>query len=225
MKKSLLEYTFLQWVGPWIERPPQFVRRSFMKGTFRIKGEPDSKTVYLTFDDGPIPECTPWLLDELDRLDVRATFFLVGDNVRKYPELYDDILARGHRVGNHTMHHLNGLKVWGMRYINDVREAAQYIDSDLLRPPHGWMRFSHRMYLATKYKLIMYDLVTRDYSKYVDADHVFENVKKYSRPGSIIVFHDSLKSMDKLKTALPQSVAWLREQGYDFGLIPSKGKK
>ena len=225
MKKSLLEDIFLQWVGPWIERPPLFVRRSFLKGTFRIKGEPGSKTVYLTFDDGPIPECTPWLLDELDRLGVKATFFLVGDNVRKYPELYADILARGHRVGNHTMHHLNGLKVWGMRYINDVKEAARYIDSDLLRPPHGWMRFSHRMYLATKYKLIMYDLVTRDYSKYVDADHVFENVKKYSRPGSIIVFHDSLKSMEKLKTALPRSVEWLRNQGYDLGLIPTKGKK
>lgn len=224
MKKGFLVNTFLRWFGPMIERPPKFVRRSFMKGTFRIKGEPGSKTVYLTFDDGPIPECTPWLLDELDRFGVKATFFMVGDNVRKYPELYAEILKRGHRVGNHTMHHLNGLTAGGLHYFKDIKEAAEYINSDLLRPPHGWMRFTPRMYLATKYQLIMYDLVTRDYSKYVDADHVFENVKRYARPGSIIVFHDSLKSVGKLKTALPRSIEWLRDQGYEFGVIPSKNK-
>ena len=225
MNNSFLERTFLRWVGPWIERPPKFMRRSFLKGTFRIKEESDKKRVYLTFDDGPIPQCTPWLLDLLDRYGVKATFFVVGDNVRKYPELYDEILGRGHQVGNHTMHHLNGLRVWGIRYLKDIQEAERYVKSDLLRPPHGWMRFSHRMYLSRKYRLIMYDLVTRDYSKYVDAEHVFQNVKQYVRPGSIIVFHDSLKSVDKLKTALPRSIEWLISQGYEFGLIPGKSKK
>lgn len=221
---GFLEQTFLKWIGPWIERPPMFMRRSFLKGTFRIREDTGRMRVYLTFDDGPIPECTPWLLDELDRHGVKATFFVVGDNVRKYPELYAELLRRGHKVGNHTMHHLNGLTVWTTRYLKDIQEAAGYVQSTLLRPPHGWMRFAHRLYLSRKYRLVMYDLVTRDYSKYVDAQHVFENVKRYARSGSIIVFHDSLKSVDKLKTALPQSIEWLKEQGYEFGLIPDKNR-
>lgn len=196
-----------------------------MKGVFRIKDANAGRMVYLTFDDGPIPESTPWLLDELDRQGVKATFFMVGDNVRKYPELYEEILKRGHQVGNHTMHHLDGSRHWARHYIKDVAEAAEYIDSDLLRPPHGWMRFAQKEILSRSYRIIMYDLVTRDYSKYVDAEGVFRNVRRYARPGSIIVFHDSLKSIDKLKTALPQSIAWLKEQGFEFGLIPGKRKK
>ena len=147
---------------------------------------------------------------------------MVGDNVRKYPELYAEVLQRGHKAGNHTMHHLDGSRKWTRRYIDDVKEAAGYIDSDLMRPPHGWMRFRQKEYLSHHYRIIMYDLVTRDYSKYVDAEHVFRNVRKYARPGSIIVFHDSLKSRDKLETALPRSIEWLLSEGFEFKLIPGK---
>lgn len=222
MKSSAIEEAFLKVVGPWIERPPCFFRRTFLKGVFRIRDGRRPATVYLTFDDGPIPESTPRVLDILDRYGVKATFFEVGDNVRKYPGLHEETLRRGHRAGNHTMHHLDGAKQWTRRYVRDVEEAARYIDSDLLRPPHGWMRFSQKAILSRRFRIIMYDLVTRDYSKYVDADGVFENVRKYARPGSIIVFHDSLKSRDKLETALPRSIEWLREQGYEFGLIPNR---
>ena len=219
MKISGIERMFLRVVGPWIESPPKFFRKTFLKGVFRIKERDGRKTVYITFDDGPIPECTPWLLDLLDRYGIKATFFMVGDNVRKYPELYADIMRRGHRAGNHTMHHLDGSRVWARRYIRDVREAAGDIDSDLLRPPHGWMRFGQKAVLSRHYKIIMYDLVTRDYSKYVDAERVFRNVRRYARPGSIIVFHDSLKSVDKLREALPRCIEWLKEQGYEFEVL------
>ena len=219
MKISGIERMFLRVVGPWIESPPKFFRKTFLKGVFRIKERDGRKTVYITFDDGPIPECTPWLLDLLDRYGIKATFFMVGDNVRKYPELYADIMRRGHRAGNHTMHHLDGSRVWARRYIRDVREAAGYIDSDLLRPPHGWMRFGQKAVLSRHYKIIMYDLVTRDYSKYVDAERVFRNVRRYARPGSIIVFHDSLKSVDKLREALPRCIEWFKEQGYEFEVL------
>lgn len=222
MKNNWLEKVFLNLVGPWIESPPRFFRRTFLTGEFRLKDPEGRKMVYLTFDDGPIPESTPWLLDTLDRLGVKATFFMVGDNVRKYPRLHDEVLARGHSVGNHTMHHLNAAKVMGPRYIHDVEEAAGYIDSGLLRPPHGWMQLWQRVFLCDKYRIIMYDLVTRDYSKYVSAERVFDNVRKYSRPGSVIVFHDSLKSIDKLRLVLPRCIEWLRSEGYEFGIIPSR---
>lgn len=222
MKPTAVEKLMLGIIGPWIESPPRIMRISFLRGVFRIKDPGNVKKVYITFDDGPIPESTPELLDILDRYGIKATFFMVGDNVRKYPDLYHDVISRGHKAGNHTMHHLDGSLVWTSRYVKDVEEASEYIDSDLLRPPHGWMRILQRELLSRKYRIVMYDVVTRDYSRYVDADKVFENVKKYSRPGSIIVFHDSLKSIEKLKTALPRSLEWLKNNGYEFELIPSR---
>lgn len=221
-KENELEKKFLKIVGHWIESPPNFFRRTFLKGIFRINDPDGKKVVYLTFDDGPIPESTPWILDTLDRYGIKATFFMVGDNVRKYPQLYRELINRGHKAGNHTMHHLNGAAEWATTYIRDVREATEYIDSDLLRPPHGWMRFAQKEYLSRYYRIIMYDLVTRDYSRYVSAEEVFYNVRKYTRPGSIIVFHDSLKSLEKLKYALPRSIEWLMQQGYEFRLIPGR---
>lgn len=222
MKTSRIEWWFLNIVGPLIESPPKFFRKTFLRGIFRIQNseDPERKEVYLTFDDGPIPESTPWLLDLLDSYDIKATFFLVGDNVRKYPELFEEIKRRGHRYGNHTMHHLDGSRVLSKRYIKDVLEASTYIKSNLFRPPHGWMRLGDKEVLYRhNFKIIMYDLVTRDYSKYVSAGRVLDNVKRLARPGAIIVFHDSLKSIDKLKTALPQSIEWLKEQGYKFKTI------
>lgn len=220
MNLTFLERSILKIIAPWIESPPRIVRRSFLRGVFRIRHPEKRRVVYLTFDDGPIPESTPWLLYELARQDVKATFFMVGDNVRKYPHLYADLLARGHKAGNHTMHHLNGLKQRTKHYVDDVDQAADYIESNLFRPPHGWMRFMQKEILCRKYRIIMYDLVTRDYSKFVDAQRIVANVKRYVRPGSIIVFHDSLKSIGKLKAALPECIDWLKSQGYEFETIP-----
>lgn len=201
-----------------IERPPEWVRRQCKGALFRVD-EGERKRVYLTFDDGPIPEMTPRLLDLLDEYDVKATFFMVGDNVRKYPQLYKEVLKRGHKVGNHTMHHIQGLKVDTEAYAEDVKEAAKYIDSTLFRPPHGWLKKSQAKRMLEDYRIVMYDLVTRDYSKWLSADDVFENVKRYARPGSIIVFHDSLKSLPRLFDALPRSIDWLKDNGYEFGVL------
>jgi len=122
-------------------------------------------------------------------------------------------------VGNHTFHHLQGLKVTTKTYINDVKKAAEYIDSPLFRPPHGHMRLPQFYALRRKYKIVMWDVVTRDYSTIQTAEQVFENVKKYTRNGSVIVFHDSLRACEKTREILPKAIEWLLEQGYSFELI------
>ena len=198
----------------FIEQPPWFYRALFPGVIWRIPAK--KKCVYLTFDDGPIPEVTPWVLDILDKYDVKATFFCVGDNVRKHPDIYQMVLDRGHRVGNHTFNHIQGIRFWTKNYLANVEKAAEYIKSDLFRPPHGHMRFPQVVGLRRHYRIIMWDVVTRDYSKWMTAEDVVNNVKRYARNGSIITFHDSLKSIEKLKTALPQAIEWLMEQGYEF---------
>jgi len=200
-----------------IERPPKIYRGLYSGSHWRFNT--DEKVVYLTFDDGPIPEITPWVLDLLDKYGIKATFFCVGDNVRKYPDIYQMVQDSGHVVGNHTFHHAQGLKVKKKTYVKDVEEAGKLIKSRLFRPPHGHMRLPQFYALKKKYKIIMWDVVTRDYSRLMTAGEVFETVKKYTRNGSIIVFHDSLKSGDRMKESLPRSLDWLIEQGYSFRLI------
>lgn len=198
-----------------IEQPPLLYRLLFPEAIWRIKHK-KRKVVYLTFDDGPIPDITPWVLDLLDTYGVKATFFLVGDNVRRSPQLFEEIKRRGHSWGNHTMHHLQGFKVTSLRYMRDITEADMLIGSPLFRPPHGIMRWSQAAALKNHYNIVMYDLVTRDYSKKLQPQQVLENVKRYTRNGSIIVFHDSLKAEKNLRYALPRAIEWLKAMGYEF---------
>lgn len=202
-----------------IEQPPLLYRILFPEAIWRIKRK-KHRAVYLTFDDGPIPEVTPWVLDTLDKYDVKATFFMVGDNARRHPWLVEEIKRRGHSYGNHTMHHLQGFKVTSMRYMRDITEANEYIDSSLFRPPHGLMRWSQAKAIKAHYNIVMYDLVTRDYSKRLNGYDVLANVKHYTRNGSIIVFHDSLKAERNLRFALPQAIEWLKSEGYEILPIP-----
>lgn len=202
-----------------IEQPSLLYRLLFPEALWRIKRR-RHRTVYLTFDDGPIPEVTPWVLDLLDHYGIKATFFMVGDNVRRHPELFEEIKRRGHSWGNHTMHHLQGFKVKSHRYMRDITEADQLIDSPLFRPPHGLIRWSQAAAIKRRYNIVMYDLVTRDYSKRLTAEQVLNNVKRFSRNGSIIVFHDSLKAESKLRWALPRAIEWLKSQGYEFQSLP-----
>lgn len=203
----------------FIEQPPLLYRLLFPEAIWRVKHK-NRKVVYLTFDDGPVPEVTPWVLDLLDAYDIKATFFLVGDNVQRSPELFSEIKRRGHSWGNHTMHHMQGMKVTTMRYMRDVTEADRLIGSILFRPPHGLLRWKQAAIIKSHYNLVMYDLVTRDYSKKLNAEQVVENVKRYTRNGSIIVFHDSLKAERNLRQALPKAIEWLKEQGYEFCRLP-----
>ena len=175
--------------------------------------------VYLTFDDGPIPEATPFILDTLKKYGIKATFFMVGDNVRKYPELHQRVVDEGHRIGNHTHNHMGGLRHSVHEYSYNVEKANAYLHTNLVRPPHGWMRHDQYAWLSRKFKIVMWDLVTRDYSKWLTAADVLNNVKRYARNGSIITFHDSLKSIEKLKTALPAAIEWLKKEGYAFKIF------
>lgn len=202
-----------------IERPPICFRLTVPGGLFRRHEPGHQHAVYLTFDDGPIPEVTPWVLDVLDRYGIKATFFMVGDNVRKHPDVYEEVVRRGHRIGNHTMHHVSGFRLTRRSYLRDVAEARQYIDSDLFRPPHGWLRPRQTWALHEQFRVVMFDLVTRDYSKWMRAQDVVRNVKLFARDGSIIVFHDSLKSWPRLQEALPKALEWLIAQGYEFRLL------
>ena len=152
----------------------------------------------------------------LDKYGVKATFFCVGDNVRKHPEVYQMVLDRGHRVGNHTFHHIQGLQYWTKNYLDDIEKAAGYIHSDLYRPPHGHMRFPQVVALRRKYKIIMWDVVTRDYSPHMTPNGVFNVVKNYARNGSVIVFHDSLKAERNMREAMPRAIEWLQKEGYTF---------
>lgn len=200
-----------------IEQPTIWLRWIYPKALWRM--DPKEHSVYLTFDDGPIPEATPFILDTLSKYGVKATFFMVGDNVRKYPHLYERIKAEGHQVGNHTYNHMGSVRHTLKTYVKNTNKANELIHSKYFRPPHGWMRPAAYIWLKRKYKVVMWDVVTRDYSKLLTADDVVNNIKTYTRNGSIITFHDSLKSIDKLQTALPESLEWLISQGYKFKIF------
>lgn len=201
----------------FIEQPPRIVRALYPGAIWRMN--PDEKSVYLTFDDGPIPEITPWVLDLLDKYDIKATFFMVGDNVRKHPEEYRMVVERGHRIGNHSYNHIRGFEYLSKNYLANVDKANEVLQTDLFRPPHGHMRWAQYFTLKGHYKIVMWDLVTRDYSNKLNGRQVFRKVKKYVRNGSIITFHDSLKAEKNMKYALPRSIEWLKEQGYEFKLL------
>lgn len=191
-----------------------WLRWLYPRATWRMDSR--ERSVYLTFDDGPIPEATPFILDTLATAGIKATFFMVGDNVRKYPELYRRVVAEGHRIGNHTYNHMGGFRHSIKTYYDNAEKADSLLHTNLFRPPHGWMRLDQYFWLGRKYHIVMWDLVTRDYSKWMTAEGVLNNVKRYVRNGSIITFHDSLKSIDKLRTALPEAIKWLKGQGYEF---------
>jgi peptidoglycan/xylan/chitin deacetylase (PgdA/CDA1 family) len=173
------------------------------------------REVYLTFDDGPCIETTPIIIDILRKHNVKATFFCVGDNILKHPELFAQIKAEGHQVGNHTMHHSKGFYTNTNDYINEIDECAALIGNNLFRPPHGLITPRQNAMLRNKrYKIIQWDVITYDWDKRHSADRVFEVIKRYSRSGSIIVMHDSQKAAERTLEILEDSIIWLKQQGY-----------
>lgn len=144
---------------------------------------------------------------------------MVGDNVRKHPEVFRMVVERGHNVGNHTFNHIQGLRFPTRHYLENVAKAAELIPGTLFRPPHGHMRLSQALRLRQKYKIVMWDVVTRDYNSSLPPERILENVKRYTRNGSIIVFHDSLKAEKNLRPVLPRAIEWLLAEGYSFHLI------
>lgn len=199
----------------FIEQPPQFIRNLYPSAIWRM--DKDVRAVYLTFDDGPIPKVTPWVLDVLDRYGIKATFFMVGDNIRKHPDEFRLVVEKGHRIGNHTFNHIRGLSYDINSYLENTDKACRMMmNTNLFRPPHGYMSPKQYAELKKRYKIIMWDLVTRDYNRKFTGEQILQKVKKYVRNGSIITFHDSLKSEENIRYALPKAIEWLMEQGYEF---------
>ena len=180
------------------------------------------RSVYLTFDDGPHPVATPFVLDQLQQFEAKATFFCIGKNVVKYPLLYQQLLAEGHATGNHTMHHINGWKVSNEEYVKEVEEAGRLINSQLMRPPYGRIKFSQvRKVKSRKAKIkisriIMWSVLSADFDAAINGELCYQNVVQHVKPGSIIVFHDSAKAMPRLQYALPKVLHWLAGNGYEM---------
>lgn len=192
-------------------KPPKIIKKLFP--TF-IWNFPDEKeAVFLTFDDGPRPEVTPWVLDILDKYNAKATFFCIGKNVEMFPELFEEVKRRGHAVGNHSYSHVKG---WGMQtgdYVRDIDTASDMIRSNLFRPPYARIGTNQARVLGERYKTIMWDIISRDYNRNLSGDACARNVIRHLQPGSIIVFHDSIKCAQNLFIALPQVLEAIKAKG------------
>jgi peptidoglycan-N-acetylglucosamine deacetylase len=196
----------------YLVKTPQVVQNIFSDFVWSLPT--DKKEVFLTFDDGPIPEVTPWVLDVLAEFDCKATFFCVGDNVRKYPNIFDRILDEGHNVGNHTYHHLNGWTTDQETYLEDVKKCDRLVSSDLFRPPYGKLRRSQSQILKLIKTVVMWDVLSGDFDTSISNEKCLSNVMDNYSNGSIIVFHDSLKAEEKLRFVLPKFLEHLKENGY-----------
>jgi len=174
----------------------------------------EEKAVYLTFDDGPIPELTDSILEILGRFNAKATFFCVGENVNRNPEIYARILEQGHATGNHTHHHLKGWTTNNNEYLDDIREAAKFIDSGLFRPPYGLMSYRQAKALIKDFQVVMWSVLTRDYDPAVSNEECLQTALDGIRPGAIIVFHDNIKAREKVLYALPLLLEHLGSEGY-----------
>jgi peptidoglycan-N-acetylglucosamine deacetylase len=200
---------------------PSSILSLFFRGlTWTIPNK--NNEVYLTFDDGPVPDVTPWVLDVLCEYDIKATFFCVGENVKNNPEIYQRILAEGHAVGNHTMHHRSGWKESNDLYVQEIEEASKYINSNLFRPPYGEISPVQYGMIKDKYKVIMWDVLSKDYDQSLEPEDCLENVKSQVKSGSLIVMHDSVKAEYRLKKSLEGVIDYLLASGYRFGKVEYK---
>lgn len=199
-------------------RPPFFFR--FFSPEHLICRVPGmEKKICLTFDDGPIPELTPEVLRILDRYGAKATFFMVGDNVKRHPDVFREVMEKGHAVGNHTYHHLNGWKTPPAAYAEDVRRCEELFRTRLFRPPYGRFTPSQYMILKKDYLFVMWSLLTWDFHRNVTPEDCLSNALRATRPGDIVVFHDNLKAKTNLLYTLPRYLESLSRQNYSFGVI------
>ena len=197
----------------WI-KTPKLIQQLFPSLTWRIKTR--EKQVFITFDDGPIPELTPWILDQLDKHEAKATFFCVGHNVDKHKSIYKLIIEKGHAVGNHTYHHKSAWSNSYEEYKSDILLASKKIKSRLFRPPYGKLPPARWKQLNDDYDIIMWDVLSGDFDNSVSSQKCIDNVIKNISPGAIIVFHDNIKSIPKLKIALPRILTDIKELGYEM---------
>ena len=207
-------------------KTPWWARKILSSYVWRIPSI--EKIVYLTFDDGPHPTITPWVLDELKKHNAKATFFCIGNNVVQYPDVFQQLILEGHAIGNHTHHHLNGWKTNTASYLADVTAASKFISTNLFRPPYGRIKAAQAKGLvkamnATKPLVIMWDVLSADFDTSISPEQCIGNVLKHVRPGSIVVFHDSQKAFPNLQRTLPAVLTSLKNEGYRFGEIVMRG--
>ncbi len=184
--------------------------------------QPAADTVYLTFDDGPHPDITPWVLKQLAAYNAQATFFCVGDNVRKYPTVFEHIKAAGHTTGNHTHNHLNGWKTPDGAYLDNIAEADGYIGSPLFRPPYGRITYTQLNKIRKQYpgmKVVMWSLLTCDFDPELTPETCLDHTLKSIKPGDIVVFHDSEKAFPRLEVLLPAVLAYCKAKGWQMKAI------
>ena len=205
----------------YLKKSPLLLKKLFPDRIWDIKTE--EKILYFTFDDGPHPEATLFVLDELKKVNARATFFCIGKNVKENFLIYQKIIAEGHRVGNHTYHHLNGWKTPDRKYVDDIFEAKKIIDSNLFRPPYGRItNWQAKAISGEKFQLktIMWDVLSGDFDPCVSGENCYLNVVNNAKKGSIVVFHDSQKAFPALQYALPRLLLYYVNDGFRFAALP-----
>lgn len=200
-------------------KSPWWLKRMYSSCIWEIPT--DKKILYLTFDDGPHPEATPFVLEELGKCNASATFFCLGKNVAAYPHIYRQIMDENHQVGNHSFNHLNGWKTGGLKYLKDISAAAKYIDSNLFRPPYGKISPWQVKHIkeSLEMKIVMWSVLSADFDAGVSPESCLQNVILSVKPGNIIVFHDSKKAWTNLSYALPKVLSFFSKQGYSFEKI------
>lgn len=203
----------------YLSKMPRFIQDMFPAFHWRV--DTDEPVLFLTFDDGPVPEVTPWVLDTLAAFQAHATFFCVGANVVRYPELIQRILSEGHAVGSHTFHHLSGWASENDAYFQDVRRCARLVGSDLFRPPYGRIKPAQAKFLQRHYRIVMWDVLSGDFDTTRNGEDCYRQVTRHAGPGSIVVFHDSVKAEPRLREALPRVLEYFAAQGYRFEALTS----
>lgn len=210
---------------------PDWLHCLYPNALWRVASDDASLTVYLTFDDGPVPEVTPQVLDILDSFGIKATFFWVGENLLKYPHLAQEVVQRGHRIGNHTYHHISGWSVSAEKYIDNILKAESIIGQTiqgyfgehtkrLFRPPYGRMRREVYEWLKARgYTVVLWDLVTHDYNRRYTPEEIERICMRYVRDGSIILMHDSIKASENTLVVLPRLICRLQTEGYQFRML------
>lgn len=207
----------------YLVKTPQIIRSLFPN--FLWSKKETDKVLYLTFDDGPIPEVTPWVLEQLAAYNAKATFFCVGDNVKKYPGIYAELREAGHAVGNHTHNHLSGWGTKSSTYVDNVEACAEYIDSDLFRPPYGRLKPKQAEILLKRYKIVMWDVLSGDFDETLSGEQCLQNVLRNTENGSVIVFHDSVKARKRLEYSLPKVLKYYSDRGYRFAALTYMSKR
>ena len=197
--------------------PPSLLRRYYKELTWNFPTS--EKIIYLTFDDGPIPEVTPFALDQLKKYNAKATFFCIGENIEKHPEIFQQVKDNGHTTANHTFHHLNGWDVPDQLYFESVERVRAFVGTKFFRPPYGRIRKSQIAMLQPRFSIIMWDVLSYDFDKNISPEKCFSNVMRHAKKGSIVLFHDSIKAQKNLMYALPKTLEHFSNAGFEFRAI------